>query len=82
MTNGGKMAWGLVGLLTILHFDFWLWDDTTLLFGFMPKGLAYQAGISLGAAFAWVLVTRLDWPHGVEEWADQGSNTAESKEAE
>ena len=70
MTVGGKLAWAFVALLAILHFDFWLWDSTSVVFGFLPTGLAYQAGISIGAAVAWALVVRLDWPTGVEEWAD------------
>ena len=39
--------------LAILHWDFWWWDDRTLLFGFMPIGLGYQALISLLAGLAW-----------------------------
>lgn len=74
MTTGGKLAWGLVGIIAILHYDFWLWDSTATIFGFMPVGLAYQAGISFAAAMAWILVTKLDWPHGVEEWADGGGS--------
>ena len=71
MTNGGKFAWGLVIAAAILHFDFWLWDSTELWFGFLPVGLAYQAGISIAAAIAWLLVVKLDWPEHVEEWADE-----------
>lgn len=72
MGSGARFAWGLVLLVGILHFDFWLWDSTTLLFGFMPVGLAYQAGISLAAALAWTLVIRFAWPDEVEVWAAQG----------
>ena len=71
MTGGAKLAWGLVILIAILHFDFWLWDSTSVVFGFLPSGLAYQAGISIAAAIAWTLVVRLDWPDGVEAWAAQ-----------
>lgn len=57
-----KVVWGLVVLLIIMHQDFWFWDDRTLLFGFMPIGLAYHAGISLAAAFTWFLATIYCWP--------------------
>jgi len=79
MTSGAKFAWGLVVLVAILHFDFWLWDSTSVVFGFLPTGLAYQAGISLAAAIAWTLVVRLDWPEGVEEWASGGADGEEEQ---
>jgi hypothetical protein len=57
--------------LFALHHDGWNWNNTTLVLGFMPVGLAYHAGYSLVAAFFWYLVTRFAWPHSVEEWADE-----------
>ncbi|MEM6672579.1 MAG: hypothetical protein AAF726_07020 [Planctomycetota bacterium] len=74
MTAGEKVGWGLVLLVTILHFDLWNWDTTEVVFGFMPVGLAWQAGISLAAAFAWALMMRVGWPSGVEDWAAQPSD--------
>ena len=71
MSSTGKFAWALVVLLAILHYDFWNWDDRSLLFGFMPSGLFYQALISIGAAIAWALVVKFAWPTHIEEWADQ-----------
>ncbi|HCS50256.1 DUF3311 domain-containing protein [Rubinisphaera sp.] len=55
-------VYGLVVLLLIIHQDFWLWDDKTLLFGFMPIGLFYHACISLAAAATWFLATIFCWP--------------------
>lgn len=72
MTSGGKLAWGLVIAIAILHYDFWYWESTDVVFGFLPVGLAYQAGISIAAAIAWLLVVRLDWPEHIERWADEG----------
>ena len=37
-------------LLAVLHQDYWLWNDATLVFGFIPSGLAYHAGFSICAA--------------------------------
>ena len=62
MTNGEKFAWGLMLLVTILHFDLWNWDTTEVVFGFMPVGLAWQAGISLAAAAVWALLMNVGWP--------------------
>ena len=35
-----KLIWILVVLLGVLHYDFWYWDDPTLVAGFVPVGLA------------------------------------------
>ena len=71
LSTGGKLAWGLVLALAILHYDFWLWDDRTVVLGFLPVGLLYQALISLGAAAAWALVVRFAWPAHIERWAEE-----------
>ncbi|MCA8999007.1 MAG: DUF3311 domain-containing protein [Planctomycetaceae bacterium] len=61
------VVWGLVVLLIVIHQDFWFWDKTTLVFGFMPIGLLYHFGISLAAAFTWFLATMFCWPADLEE---------------
>ena len=60
-----------VVVLFILHHDFWYWDDTSLVLGFVPIGLAYHAAYSIVAALFWFLVSRYAWPHSVEKWADE-----------
>lgn len=57
-----SVVWGLVLLLIILHQDVWFWNDTTLVFGFMPITLLYHAGISIGAGITWYLATIYAWP--------------------
>jgi hypothetical protein len=79
LTTAGKLAWGLVLLAAILHYDFWNWTTTEVVFGFMPVGLAYQAGISLLAGLAWTLVIKFAWPGEVEEWANAGESEAKSE---
>ncbi|MFT5290992.1 MAG: hypothetical protein ACI82F_003068 [Planctomycetota bacterium] len=81
MTARGKFAWGMIILLGILHFDFWLWESDTLVFGFMPIALAYHAGISLLAALSWALVVQWDWPDELEEWAEAGASQADGGDA-
>lgn len=61
------LVWSLVVLLTILHQDFWFWDDDTLVFGFMPITLLWHAGISISASFIWYLATLFNWPLDEEE---------------
>ena len=65
-----RFVWGLVVILAILHYDFWYWDDRTLVAGFMPVGLWFQALISVAAGCAWALVVKYAWPKHIEEWAD------------
>ena len=81
MTSRAALAWGLVLLLGVLHYDFWWWGDRTLVFGFLPIGLAWHAAISVMAAVAWALVIRYAWPSHLEEWAAQGDNGDEEREA-
>ena len=57
-----NIVWGMVVLLIILHHDLWLWDDTTLVGGFMPLPLLYHACISLAAGFTWFLAIHFAWP--------------------
>jgi hypothetical protein len=79
MMHGAKLAWGVILLAAILHFDFWNWDSTAVVFGFVPVGLAYHAGISIAAAIGWFLVVRLDWPDRVEEWSSAGETGPEER---
>ena len=72
-----KVVWLLVVALIVLHQDNWNWDDTRLIFGFVPVALMYHIGISLGAGFTWLLATRFCWPlddseSGVPAAAGQG----------
>lgn len=78
MTTAGKLAWGAVILTGIIHFDFWAWDDDTLVFGFVPSALAFHAALSVMAAISWALVVRFDWPDNVEAWAVEGDSERES----
>lgn len=62
---------GLAILLGILHQDFWNWDNSSLVFGFMPVGLFYHAGFSLAAAVLWMFAIKYAWPTKLVEWAEQ-----------
>jgi hypothetical protein len=61
----------LVLALAILHQDFWWWDSETLVFGFMPIGLAYHALYSILAAALWAFVIKVAWPHELEALAEE-----------
>lgn len=53
--------------LFFLHQDIWLWDDRTLLLGFLPSGLAYHAAFSVAASLVWALAVVYAWPSDLEE---------------
>ena len=57
--------------LAVLHQDAWLWDDRSILFGFMPVGLAYHFLFSLCSAIVWALAVKFAWPTKWEKWADE-----------
>jgi hypothetical protein len=58
-------------VLAILHQDFWNWENTSLVLGFVPVGLAYHAGYSIAAAIFWFFVSKFAWPSRIEAWADE-----------
>lgn len=57
----------LVIVVYILHQDFWLWSDRSLVFGFLPVGLAYHAGYTILAACMMALLVRFAWPAELEQ---------------
>lgn len=61
------LIWMLVGVLIVLHQDYWQWDDATLDFGFLPRALTYHVGISIAAAIVWVLAVQFCWPDATIE---------------
>lgn len=67
-----RLVWFLVFLLAVLHWDFWFWGDKTLVFGFLPIGLAYHAGFSISCAIVWALALKYCWPAELEAWAEEG----------
>lgn len=75
-----KLVYAALLALFVLHQDFWFWDDPTLLFGFLPIGLAYHAFYSLVAAGVWYLALRYAWPKDAEAFARGEDETGEPAE--
>ncbi|OUU40855.1 MAG: hypothetical protein CBC16_05740 [Verrucomicrobia bacterium TMED56] len=68
----GRLAvWTLFVILFFLHQDFWWWDESKLIFGFMPLGLAYHAGFSIACAILGWLAIKYAWPHQLEAFAEE-----------
>jgi hypothetical protein len=58
----------MVIAIYILHQDFWNWKKAEpLVFGFLPIGLAYQAGYSILAAAMMAVLIRTIWPKHLED---------------
>jgi hypothetical protein len=76
------IVWVLVVVLAIVHFDFWYWNDRTLLFGFLPVGLGFHAGFSLACGFVWLLAVKFAWPSEIEDWAEDGVSQGYDREPE
>ena len=66
----------LVFAVYLLHQDSWNWHDKSLVFGFMPKGLAYHAGYSLLAAFMMWLLVKFAWPEKLERSVPENAHNA------
>ena len=58
----------LVAVVYVLHQDFWNWKEAyPLVFGFLPIGLAYQAGYSILASALMAVLVRTAWPKHLED---------------
>jgi type IV secretory pathway VirB6-like protein len=60
------IVFGYLVLLAILHQDFWLKNDGSLVLGFLPATLAYHMGFVVAAAIGWFFVIKFAWPKGLE----------------
>ncbi len=62
-----KIIVALITLLLIVRQDFWWWDRAEpLLFGVIPIGLTWQAGISIAASLSWLAAVAWCWPVQLE----------------
>ena len=52
--------------LVVVHQDFWWWDDKSVVFGFMPIGLAFHVLISVLASVLWLFAVKFCWPRELE----------------
>jgi len=57
----------MVIVLALFHQDFWNFDNNTLVFGFLPTGLAYHAAYTIFAVILWLLFIKFAWPNDNED---------------
>ena len=66
----------MAAMVYVLHQDFWNWKKTDpLVFGFLPIGLAYQAGYSVLAAIMMAILVRFAWPKHLEDIEHDGKDS-------
>ena len=76
------MKWLLVLLVVVvalLHQDFWLWRDKSLVFGFLPSGLAYHLGYSILAALTMWALVHFAWPGHLEQFETSEESPASNE---
>ena len=57
-------------VLYALHQDIWFWRTARpLVFGFLPVGLAYHGAYCLATALLMWTLTKVAWPHHLEQEA-------------
>lgn len=69
-----RIAWLTLLVLVAMHHDFWFWNDSSLLGGWLPIGLAYHIALSIVAAGFWLFVVKTAWPAESQSPADEGSS--------
>jgi len=58
----------IVGVLYLLHQDFWFWRAAhPLVFGFLPVGLFYHACYTVATVLVMMLLVRIAWPSELQE---------------
>ena len=64
------LLYAALGLLLLLHNDFWLYDDGTLVLG-LPIGLTYHIGFAVAASVLMFLLVRFAWPARLDSVEDE-----------
>jgi len=73
----------LIFAVYLLHQDFWNWRKVEpLVFGFLPIGLAYQAGYSVLAAILMAVLVRAAWPKHLENVTGRDSGQDASQKGD
>ena len=73
---GKLLVWSLFVLMFFLHQDFWWWEESFLVFGFLPIGLAYHAGFSLACSVLGWLAIQYAWPEELEKFEDSDDKSS------
>ncbi len=56
---------GILLILLILFFNFWMWDNNALILG-LPINLLYHIGLCVLTTLSMLVIVRLAWPHHLD----------------
>ena len=76
---GQKVIVVLFFVLFLIHQDFWWWEDSTLVFGFLPVGLAFHALFSIACALLGWAAIKFAWPKKLEIFAEETNEGGEKR---
>lgn len=71
MKNSPWLLYGALALLYVLHNDWWLWDDATVVLG-LPVGLTYHVIYMVVTSLVMFLLVRFAWPHHLSDDSRSG----------
>jgi len=57
----------LLIVLALLHHDFWFWSDRSLVFEWIPIGLAWHVSYAVLASAIWAVIVSMDATRSSEE---------------
>jgi hypothetical protein len=57
----------LIAAVYAAHQDFWNWNKPDMILGFLPVGLAYQAGYSIACSVLMAILVETAWPKELED---------------
>lgn len=67
----------VIVVMVVLHQDFWLWKNKSLVFGFLPVGLAYHVCYSILASIVMTILVLFAWPKHLEQLDKETSDSHE-----
>ena len=56
---------GILLILLILFFNFWMWDNNALILG-LPINLLYHIVMCILTSLSMLVIVRLAWPHHLD----------------
>lgn len=62
-----RLLYAALLVIAVLHQDFWLWKDRSLVFGFLPVELLYHSLYTLGVAILMWLLASYAWPDDLDK---------------
>ena len=69
------IVWLMLVALVVLHQDYWQFHDGSVVYGFLPYGMAYHIYLSVVAMGIWLLAVKFCWPHKLVDSVEESQKT-------